>query len=224
MNKAVITGALSLVFLTGCAGKVHSNKVQAANGSSVGVATIFAPAEMNDNRYADLKLREVSPAYASTGMGLAVLGAVLGGGVSTSSFDKNAYKGSAVETMPEPTLEYFGPKAEVKIREWLEKKGNGDIYSQPLFIAASRWSLVYTDMSASNSNYDLTYRVKFYKRPEGGSMFSAFIVSECEPTHVTAPLSDWKANNYEKVTQETQKMMDSCLLVLENQLPRLLKK
>lgn len=55
-------------------------------------------------------------------------------------------------------------------------------------------------------------------------MFSAFIVSECAPTRKTAPLSEWRANNYDKVTQETQKMMDACVLELENQLPRLLKK
>lgn len=224
MNKILITGALSLTLLTGCAGNTHSNRVQATDGSTLNVATIFAPAEMNDNRYADPKLREVTPAQSGTGMGLAVLSAALGGGISSRSFDKNNYKGTAIDTMPEPTSRYFAPKAEEKIQAWLGKNGNGYAYTQPLFIAAAQWSLVYTDMSASNSNYDLSYRVKFYKRPEGGNMLSAYVVSECAPAHVTAPLNDWKANNYEKVTQETQKMMDFCLFELENQLPRLLKK
>jgi len=220
MNKLLITGALSLTFLTGCAGNLDSHKVRADNGSTLDVATIFAPADMNNNRYADPKLREVSPAHSSAGMGLAVLGAALGGGISSGAFDKDSYKGSSIESMPEPTARYLGPKAEVKIRDWLNKNGNGHAYTQPLFIAAAQWSLVYTDMSASNSNYDLTYRVKFYKRPEGGNMLSAYVVSECAPTHATAQLSDWKANGYAKVTQETQKMMDACLLELENQLPR----
>ena len=55
-------------------------------------------------------------------------------------------------------------------------------------------------------------------------MLSAYVVSECAPARVTAPLNDWKASNYAKVTQETQKMMDACVLELDNQLPRLLKK
>lgn len=224
MNKTLITGALSLTFLTGCAGNLNSHKVQAAGGSTLDVATIFAPAEMNNNHYADPKLREVSPVQPAAGLGLAVLGAALGGEISTSSFDKNNYKGTAIDTMPEPTARYFAPKAEAKIQDWLAKNGNGYAYTQPLFIAAAQWSLVYTDMSSSNSNYDLNYRVKFYKRPEGGNMLSAYVQAECAPAHVTAPRSDWQANNYEKVTQETQKMMDFCLFELENQLPRLLKK
>ncbi len=224
MNKVFITGALSLTFLTGCAGNHNSHKVQATNGSSLEVATLFAPADMNDNRYPDVKLREVSPAHSGTGMGLAILSAALGGGINSNSFDKNGYKGGSIDTLPEPTAAWLGPKAESKIRDWLNKNGNGYVYKQPLFIAAAQWALVYTDMSASNSNYDLTYRVKFYKRPEGGSMLSAYVVSECAPARATAPLNDWKASNYAKVTQETQKMMDACLLELENQLPRLLKK
>jgi len=224
MNKLLITGAVTLTFLTGCAGNNHSQKVQATNGSTLDVATLFAPPDMNNNHYADPKLREVSPAHSGTGMGLAILSVALGGGINTSSFDKDNYKGSSVDSMPEPTARYLGPKAEGQIKGWLDKNGGGYAYQQPLFIAASQWSLVYTDMSASNANYDLTYRVKFYKRPEGGNMLSAFVVSECAPARTTAPLSDWKANNYAKVTQETQKMMDACLLELENQLPRLLKK
>lgn len=224
MNKVVVAGALSLTFLTGCAGNLNSHKVQATNGSSLEVATIFAPVDMNDNRYPDVKLREVTPAHSGAGMGLAVLTAALGGGIGGNSFDKDGYKGTSIDTMPEPTAAYFGPKAELKIRDWLNKNGNGYAYKQPLFIAAAQWSLVYTDMSASNSNYDLTYRVKFYKRPEGGNMLSAYVISECAPTRVTAPLNEWKASNYAKVTQETQKMMDACVLELDNQLPRLLKK
>ena len=223
-NNLLITGVLSLAFLTGCAGNLHPHTVQAANGSSVQVATIFVPTELNNNRYADTALREVTPAHAGTGMGLAIASAILGGGISTNSFDKHNYKGTTIDSLPEPTSRYFGPKAETKIQEWLAKNGNGNTWSQPLFIAASEWSLVYTNLSANDSNYDLTYRVKFYKRPEGGNMFSTYVVSECAPAHVTATLADWQANGYAKVTQETEKMMDFCLLELESQLPRLLTK
>lgn len=224
MIKVLMAGVLPLVFIVGCAGNNNSHKVKSVSGGSLDVATIFAPEDMNDNRHPDIKLREVTPMHSGAGMGLAVLGAAFGGVISSGAFDKDNYKGTTIDAMPEPTARYLGPKADMKIQSWLEKNANGYAYTQPLFIAAAQWSLVYTDMSANNSNYDLTYRVKFYKRPEGGNMFSAFIVSECAPTRKTAPLSEWRANNYDKVTQETQKMMDACMLELENQLPRLLKK
>lgn len=116
MNKLLIAGAISLTLLTGCAGKVNSHKVQAANGSALDVATIFTPVDMNNNHYADLNLREVSPAHSGTGMGLAVLSVALGGGINTSSFDKDNYKGSSIDSMPEPTSRYLGPKAESQIK------------------------------------------------------------------------------------------------------------
>ncbi|WP_210458761.1 hypothetical protein [Pantoea ananatis] len=224
MSKLLITGTLSLVFLVGCAGKNNAQVVKADNGSTLTVETIYAPVDMNNNHYSDVKLREVTPVSTGAGVGMSVLTAVLGGGISTGSFDKNSYKGTSVDALPEPTAHYFTPKAVVKIKSWLDKNGNGYAYTQPLFIAAAQWSLVYSDMSANNSNYDLTYRVLFYKRPEGGNILSAYVVSECAPKSATAPLSDWKANNYAKVTQETQKLMDACVLELDNQLPRLLKK
>lgn len=69
----------------------------------------------------------------------------------------------------------------------------------------------------------MRYTIKFYKKPEDANMFSAWVIAECTPTVVTAPLADWQANNYALVTKTTEKYMDSCLLELDNQLPRLLK-
>ncbi len=220
----LITGTLSAALLSGCATNTTSHAVTASNGSKVSVDTMFATPQMNNNLNPDPLLREVSPVQSSAGMGLAVLGAVLGGGVKGNVFDKNTYKGTSIDTMREPTARYLAPKAEAKIHDWLEKNGGGYAYQETLYIAATQWSLIYTDMSAKNSNYDLTYRVQFFKRPEGGNAFSANITAECAPPVKTAPLSDWKANNYAKVSEETQKMMDACVLELENQLPRLLKK
>lgn len=224
--KTVTTGALLVTLLAGCAGGQKPTIVKGTGGSSLQVDTRFASPEMNNNFYADTQLREVTPVAPGVGVGLMVLGSVLSGGISlnTANFDKNNYKGTKIDAMPEPTRRYFAPKAEAKIAQYLSKQGGSYAYGEPLYIAASRWSLVYSDLSTTNSNYDLSYRVIFYKRPEGGSMFSAFTMASCEPTVKTAPIAEWRANNYQKVTQETEKMMDACLLELDNQLPRLLKK
>ena len=55
-------------------------------------------------------------------------------------------------------------------------------------------------------------------------MFSAYTVAECSPIPVEANLSEWERDNYKKVTIETQKYMGACIMELNNQLPRLLKK
>ena len=221
--KKLIPGAIVVALLSGCAHQ-QPTVVKSTNGSSLEVATLFTPPDMNNNRYADPKLREVTPAVSGVGMGLSVMTAVLGGGISSNAFDKSNYKGNAIDAMPEPTASYLTPKAGTVIRQWLDKQGSSYAYTQPLYIGAAQWSLVYSDMSADNSNYDLTYRVLFYKRPEGGNIFSAYIISECAPAVKTAALSDWRANQYQKVSEETRKMMDSCVLELENQRPRLLKR
>ncbi len=78
MNKIIVTGTLALLFLTGCAENKNTHLIKAENGSSLTVNTIFAPTDMNNNTYADVKLRQVTPARAGTGMGIAVLSAVLG--------------------------------------------------------------------------------------------------------------------------------------------------
>ncbi|KGT86737.1 hypothetical protein NG99_24695 [Erwinia typographi] len=48
------------------------------------------------------------------------------------------------------------------------------------------------------------------------------MLAECAPTPQSAPLEEWRANGYQKVTQISQTYMDACLLELDNQLPRLL--
>jgi hypothetical protein len=211
------------LMLSGCAGPKPTT-VKAIDGSSVAISGTFAPPDLNNNNYADTKLRIVSPAHLASGMGLKVLTAVLGGSVSSQGFDKEGYKGRSIDSMPEPTKTYFLPKAEARITKWLSENGKGHQYDQPLYIAAARWALIYKDLSAQNSDYELHYRVIFYKRPEGGNAFSAFIIADCSPVKEAAPFSEWEASNYAKVTQVTQQYMDACLLELDNQLPRLLKK
>ncbi len=221
-TKNIIFIAITLTILSGCATKTQTTMITSADGSSVEVAAIFTPPDMNNNRYADTSLREVTPVHSGTGMGLAALTAVLSGHINTGDYDKNNYKGNTIKSMPELGKSYLLPKAKTLIEEWLAKHGAGHKYDQTLYLASAQWSLIYQDLSADNSNYDLTYRVKFYKRPENGSFISAYVVAECAPTPQSAPLEEWRANGYQKVIQVSQKYMDACLLELDNQLPRLL--
>ncbi|MCT4708607.1 hypothetical protein MUA03_22385 [Enterobacteriaceae bacterium H16N7] len=223
MKAKLLTVVASMAILTGCATSVKPDTVKAANGSTVDILSVPALADLNKNRIADNKLREVTPTHAATGMGLAVLGA-LTGNINSGDFDKENYKGNTIDALTNPTDTWFTPKAKQNISQWLAANANGYTYKQPLYIGHATWALIYNDATAADPSYQLKYKLIFYKRPEGGNIFSAFTVAECSPTPVEAKLSDWRMDNYSRVTAETEKYMNSCLLELNNQLPRLLKK
>lgn len=222
MKPGIIAAMVaSAVIVSGCA-SVKPETVQAANGSSVQMLSTGALSELNNNRIPDAHLREVNPSHFATGMGVAVLGA-LTGSIRSSDFDKENYKGTSVDTLPNPTKTYFVPKARQSLIRWLNENGEGKTYKQELRIGYATWALIYKDMGTDNSVYQLKYKVLFYKRPESGNAFSAYTVAECAPVPVEASLSEWHADNYKKVTVETNKYMDACLLEFNNQIPRLLK-
>lgn len=220
--RAVVITSL-VIILSGCASKIKPDLVRAENNSSIEVFSVPASSEFNNNRLPDRYLREVSPAYVGTGMGLAVLNAALTGNFNTNDYDKENYEGNILKNIPNPMNTYFSPKAKEKIKQWLEKNGNGYIYQQPLTSGYATWALIYKNMNSTDSLYQLKYKIIFYKKPEKGNMFSSYITAECSPVPVEADLADWRKDNYKKVTTETEKYMDMCLSKLDNQLPRLLK-
>lgn len=115
---AIVSASL---ILAGCAGSVKPDTVKAANGSAIDIYSVSALPELNDNRIADNTLREVTPTHAAAGMGLAVLGA-LTGNINSGDFDKENYKGTAIETLQNPTNSWFVPKAKQNISKWLNEK------------------------------------------------------------------------------------------------------
>ncbi|AVX38424.1 DUF6139 family protein [Yersinia massiliensis] len=223
MNVKMMATLASMIVLTGCASSLKPETVKAENGSSVDVFSVPALAELNDNRIADNKLREVTPTHNTVGKSLAVL-SVLAGSFRSSDFDKENYKGTAIDSLPNPTDTYLTPKLKQNISQWMAKNASGYVYKQPLYIGHATWALIFKDAAANDTMYQLKYKVIIYKRPEDGSMFSAYAVAECAPTPVEATQADWSANRYAKVTTETEKYMNSCLLEFNSQLPRLLNK
>lgn len=59
---------VGVVLLTACASSPKTEKVTAANGSSISLYSGFASNDMNNNKNADVKLREHIPAQASASM------------------------------------------------------------------------------------------------------------------------------------------------------------
>ncbi len=218
-----VTTLLFVVTLTGCASKIKPETVTSSNGSSIEIMAVSAQADLNNNRIADNSLRVVTPTHNAVGKGLAVL-SVLTGNIKPSSFDKENYKGEVIESMKNPTDTYLAQGAKKSISKWMDSQSSGYVYKEQLNIGHATWALIFKDATATTPVYQLKYKVLFYKKPEGGNMFSAYTVAECSPVPVEANLSEWERENYKKVTIETQKYMDACIMELNNQLPRLLKK
>ena len=225
MKKVLCVSMVSsLLLLTACSSTNNVEKVTAANGSSIGVKSFFALPENNNNQHADTKLRIVTQVDTGVGVGLQVLTSALTGGLSASTFSKDALKGSSVDTLPEPTKSYLVPKAKVVIADWLQKNGAGYSYKNNFNITPARWLLVYQELAKSDTQFELRYAVTFYKRPEGGNMFSAFDQFKCSPIPRSASLTQWQASDYAMVKQVTTEYMDNCLSQLDGQLTTLLKR
>lgn len=218
-----ISIAPCLILLSACSSTPKAEKITSANGSSISVNSGIVPIELNDNKQADRQLREVTPTHTGVGAGISVLTSVLSGGLAVNTFHKENLKGNAIDSLPEPTKTYLTPKAKPIISAWLQKNTNNYQYKNTLHIGGAQWLLVYQDLSTDNSTYELRYTAKFYKKAEDANMFSNPIIAECTPKPETAPLKNWQDNNYALVKKVTEKYMDSCLLELDNQLPRLLK-
>lgn len=223
VTNFTVTTLLCVIVLTGCASKIKPEKVTSSNGSSIEIMAVSAQADLNNNRIADNSLRLVTPTHNAVGKGLAVL-SVLTGNINSSSFDKENYKGEIIESIKNPTDTYLAEAAKKTISKWMDSQSSGYVYKEQLYIGHATWALIFKDATATTPVYQLKYKVLFYKKPEGGNMFSAYTVAECSPAPVEANLSEWERENYKKVTVETQKYMDACVLELNNQFPRLLKK
>lgn len=223
VTKFTAITLLFVVALTGCVIKIKPEKVTSSNGSSIEITAVSALADLNDNRIADNSLRVVTPTHNALGKGLAVL-SVLTGNIKPSSFDKENYKGEIIESIKNPTGTYLVQGAKKTISKWMDSQSSGYIYKEQLYIGHATWALIFKDAAATTPVYQLKYKVLFYKKPEGGNIFFAYTVAECSPVPVEAILSEWEHENYKKVTIETQKYMDACILELNNQFPRLLKK
>ncbi|MDA8480887.1 hypothetical protein NNO04_19575 [Citrobacter sp. Awk 4] len=126
MKKMIAIVAAGAV-LTGCVNSAKPDTVTSTTGSSIEIYSMPALADLNNGRIADNKLRVVSPSADAAGKGLAVL-AALTGNFSSGSFDKENYKGSAIDSMVNPTDSYFTPKAKQNISQWMDTNASGYKY------------------------------------------------------------------------------------------------
>ena len=211
---------MAAVVLTGCSHKpapptekeISSTEVHTGNGS---VVTIKGYEQLRTDTDAptDVSLRYITRGDTGKMVALKTLSFVaqaLLGSAQATGFDKYQLVGTPITTMPNPTLEYLSKGIENSLRtQQAETKSIAPL--QPVEIRPYSWMLVYENLSRGDS-YELYYQASIMHtanvKLEDDSRLALI---SCHPTAVKAPLAQWQANGYEKVTEVTREYMDSCL-------------
>jgi hypothetical protein len=134
-----------------------------------------------------------------------VLTALFGGNTSQSTFSKHDLKGSEINAVGNPSVDYFLPNINRVIKNSLYVKNNTDYQSYPLSVRYLKFYLVYTELAGS-SNYELVYTMNVSTSNPGKYKF------DCSFTTGSYPLDEWSLSGYQKVKDIVKSKLDGCII------------
>ncbi|CAI1766498.1 Uncharacterised protein [Serratia quinivorans] len=134
-----------------------------------------------------------------------VLTALFGGNTSQSTFSKHDLKGSEINAVGNPSVDYFLPNINRVIKNSLYVKNNNDYQSYPLSVRYLKFYLVYTELAGS-SNYELVYTMNVSTSNPGKYKF------DCSFTTGSYPLDEWSLSGYQKVKDIVKSKLDGCII------------
>lgn len=208
------------VALAGCSNKPApptekevSSKVLHLDSGSVVTIKGYEQLRTDTDAPTDVSLRYITRGDTGNMVALKTLGFVaqaLLGSAQATGFDKFDLVGTPIITMPNPTLEYLSKGIEKSLQA--QPAGTKSIAPlQPVEIRPYTWMLVYENLSGGDS-YELYYHASIIHTANVALKDnSTLALVSCHPTAVKAPLAQWQANGYEKVTEVTREYMDNCL-------------
>jgi hypothetical protein len=134
-----------------------------------------------------------------------VLTALFGGNTSQSTFSKHDLKGSEINAVGNPSVDYFLPNVNRVIKDSLYVKDNADYQNYPLSVRYLKFYLVYTELAGS-SNYELIYTMNVSTSNPGKYKF------DCSFTTGSYPLDEWSLSGYQKVKDIVKSKLDGCIV------------
>lgn len=134
-----------------------------------------------------------------------LLTVLFGGNTSQSTFSKHDLKGSKINTVGNPSVDYFLPNINRVIKDSLYVKDNADYRNYPLSIRYFEFYLVYTELTGS-SNYELIYAMNVSASNPGKYKF------DCSFTTGSYPLDEWSLSGYQKVKDIVKSKLDGCII------------
>lgn len=219
MKSLFIVSALSFsLALTGCSSKPEPSEkivktivIKADNGSTLNVDG-YEQLKTNYQAPTDISLRYITRGDTSAAVVLSTFSFVLGamaGGAQAKGFTKDELKGASITALSNPTINWFSAEIEKTLRQDVAEKQAGQLKA-PLEIRPYIWMLVYENLSGGD-NYELHYSVDFKRKKDKTLSEYSMAFLACNPEPVKAPLAQWQANNYQKVSDVTLEMMQGCL-------------
>lgn len=216
--------ALSLLFcslaLAGCSNKplppeekvVGTSTLKGDSGATLSIQS-YEQLRTDTHQPTDTSLRFITRGDTSKVVALKTLQFIAGmvaGGSQEEGFTKYQLVGTPIATLPNPTLAYFSDGIRTSLQPDMAKLPAGEI-KNPVEIRPYTWMLVYENLSGGDS-YELHYQATIRRNKmalENGKVASANV--SCYPAAVKAPLAQWQANNYQKVTEVTRGFMEACM-------------
>lgn len=206
--------------LAGCSNKplppeekvVSTSTIRGDSGAVLSIQS-YEQLKTDTHQPTDTSLRYITRSDTSKVVALKTLqfiASLAAGGAQESGFTKYQLVGTPIATMPNPTLAYFSDGVKKSLQADMAKLPAGEI-KNPVEIRPYTWMLVYENLSGGE-NYELHYQAAIRRTKtalENGKEASASVL--CYPTTVKAPLAQWQANNYQKVTEVTRGFMDACM-------------
>ncbi|AIR60935.1 hypothetical protein LH23_09775 [Cedecea neteri] len=219
LNLFVLATALLLV---GCSSKpapetqkrVATQTVTAVNQSQLTIES-WEDIETDFSRPTDKQLRYVTQGDTAKVTALKTLQFValtFAGGGQVSGFSKEDLKGSEAQGVINPSITYLTPRVSDIMKKEMDRQPMRK-YNNPLIIKPKTWRLMYKNLAGGDDNYRLIMKTTLSRSATDKIGKGNYMLVECVSTETTPEytLPQWQANNYAKVNEVTQQVLDSCL-------------
>lgn len=219
LNLSVLATALLLV---GCSSKpapetqkrVATQAVTAVNQSQLTIES-WEDIETDFSRPTDKQLRYVTQGDTTKATALKTLQFValaFAGGGQVNGFSKEDLKGTQVPGVMNPSITYLTPRVSDIMKNEMDRQPMRK-YNSPLIIKPTTWKLMYKNLAGGDDNYTLVMKTTLSRNATDKTGKDNYMFVECVSTETTPEytLPQWQANNYAKVNEETQKLLDTCL-------------
>lgn len=185
----------------------------------------FVDSTRDGQRYPDLVLREVHPKHRARDVGFSIVMAFMGG-LHLPALSNNAYNGEKIEAVEHPAKSGLTEGLRAAIRHWQQVNGKQNaVYKNPFTIRLDRFALLYRDLSAEQTIYDLYIETTVSRKPDSSSWFSGPEEIHCstEDTDRNFTLDQWTAKDYERVRALGRDHVKSCIEQVASSLDKLMK-
>ncbi|ATF93988.1 Uncharacterised protein [Cedecea neteri] len=219
LNFSVLAAAL---LLAGCASKplpdtekrVAMQTITSTNQSQL-IVESWEDIETSISRPTDTQLRYVTQGDTSKTAALKTLQFValaFAGGGQVNGFSKEDLKGTQVPGVMNPSITYLTPRVSDIMKNEMDRQPMRK-YNSPLIIKPTTWKLMYKNLAGGDDNYTLVMKTTLSRNATDKTGKDNYMFMECVSTETTPEytLPQWQANNYAKVNEVTQQVLDSCL-------------